>query len=101
MRSTSKGKIVIENNKATVTRFAYDESYINGHMDQREAMMLTRGNSAGGKANTTEIIEGVPGEGPQHGGVMENFANAVLNGESLLAPGAEGINGVRPMRATS
>ena len=91
----SKGKIVIENNKAVITRFAYDESYINENMDQREAMMLTRGNSASGSANSTEVIEGSPDAGPQHGGVMENFANAVLHGEPLLAPGADGINGVR------
>ena len=96
----SKGKIVVENNKATVIRFAYDEDYVNANMDMREAMMLMRGNSAGGKANETEIIEGVPGEGPQHGGVMENFANHILHGDDLLAPGEEGINGVRLANAT-
>ena len=96
----SKGKIVVENNKATVIRFAYDEDYVNANMDMREAMMLMRGNSAGGKANETEVIEGVPGEGPQHGGVMENFANHILHGTDLLAPGEEGINGVRLANAT-
>ena len=90
----SQGKIVIENNKATVTYFAYDESYLNSQMDMRAAMMLTRGNSAGGKANRTEVIEGVPGEGPQHAGVLENFAANILRGDPLLAPGSDGINGV-------
>jgi predicted dehydrogenase len=90
----SKGKIVIEDNKATVTHFAYDESYVNKNMTMREAMMLTRGNNAEGKSNYTEVIEGVPGEGPQHGGVLENFAANILDGTPLLAPGAEGINGV-------
>jgi len=93
----SKGKIVVEKNKATVTRFVYDESYINANMDQREAMALTRGNRAGGEdaLNKTEIIEGDPSFGTSHGGVMENFANHILKGTPLLAPGSEGINGVR------
>lgn len=37
-------------------------------------------------------IENAPGE--QHLGILKNFANAVLNGEKLLAPGEEGINGL-------
>lgn len=37
-------------------------------------------------------IEGAPGE--QHVGIMKNFADAVLNGAKLLAPGEEGINGL-------
>lgn len=91
----SKGKIVIENNRAEVTYFAYDEDYVNKNMDMRQAMMLTQGNAAGGTGNRTEVIEGEPGEGPQHGGVMENFADHILHGTPLLAPGSEGINGVR------
>lgn len=37
-------------------------------------------------------VEGAPGE--QHVGIMKNFADAVLNGAKLLAPGEEGINGL-------
>ena len=37
-------------------------------------------------------IKDAPGE--QHLGILKNFANAVLNGEKLLAPGEEGINGL-------
>ncbi len=33
--------------------------------------------------------------GEQHCDVMKNFADAVLNGAELLAPGSDGINGVR------
>ena len=91
----SKGKIVVEDNRATVTWFAYDEDYVNRNMDMRSAMMLMRGNSAGGESNRTEVIEGDPGEGPQHAGVMENFADHILHGAPLLAPGADGINGGR------
>ena len=32
--------------------------------------------------------------GEQHVGIFKNFANAVLNGTELLAPGEEGINGL-------
>lgn len=92
----SAGKIVVEDDmKATVTYFAFDENYANENMDLREAMMLMRGNAAGGKSNRVEVIEGVPGGGPQHMGVMENFADSILNQTPLLAPGAEGLNGVR------
>lgn len=31
-------------------------------------------------------------EEPAHAGILQNFANAVLHGEPLLAPGVEGIN---------
>ena len=33
--------------------------------------------------------------GEQHAGVLTNFAQHILNGEELLAPGSDGINGVR------
>lgn len=91
----SKGKIVIENNKATIIHFPEDEDYMNSKMDMREAMKYTLPASMGGVPMETEVIEGVPGEGPQHGGVMENFADHVLEGTPLLAPGEDGINGVR------
>ena len=32
--------------------------------------------------------------GGQHAGVLENFAQHILTGEKLLAPGTDGINGV-------
>lgn len=34
------------------------------------------------------------GEGPQHEGILRNFANAITKGEKLIAPAAEGINSV-------
>lgn len=37
-----------------------------------------------------EEIE-VPGEETAHRGIMQNFVNAILNGEKLIAPGVEGI----------
>ena len=32
--------------------------------------------------------------GEQHIGILKNFANAILHGDKLLAPGEEGINGL-------
>jgi len=91
----SKGKIIIENNKATVTYFAHDEDYVNKHMDMRQVYLMLRGDTNVESANRTEVIEGVPGGGPQHGAVMENFADNILKGTPLLAPGNDGIAGVR------
>lgn len=34
------------------------------------------------------------GEIPAHNGILQNFTNAVLYGEELIAPGAEGIRGL-------
>ena len=34
------------------------------------------------------------GQGDQHVGILNNYAEALLNGEALLAPGEEGIFGV-------
>ena len=30
--------------------------------------------------------------GPQHQGILQNFANAILHGEALISPGADGLN---------
>ena len=91
----SGGKIVMEENTATIIYFAHDEDYANENMSSQEAMMLMRGNSAGGKKNHIEVIEGVPGDGPQHIGIMENFADNILHNTPLLAPGTDGIIGVQ------
>ena len=43
----------------------------------------------------SDLIEmEVSGSGPQHVGILNDYAEAVLNGTPLLAPGAEGLNGV-------
>lgn len=90
------GKIVVENSmKATVYRLKKDENEMNATMSMMEVAQLTMGNSAG--ANNMydiEEFENVDGWGYQHTTVMENFAMHILEGTPLLAPGAEGINGV-------
>jgi len=40
-----------------------------------------------------EVIDVLPeGEETAHAGILQNFTNAILHGEQLLAPGIEGIN---------
>ena len=41
------------------------------------------------------MIPEVTGENLQHAGILRNWTNAILNGTPLMAPGVEGINGVR------
>lgn len=90
------GKIVVENSKkATVYRLKKDENEMNATMSMMDVARLTMGNSSG--ANDmfdVEEFENVDGWGYQHTTVMENFAMHILEGTPLLAPGAEGINGV-------
>jgi UDP-N-acetyl-2-amino-2-deoxyglucuronate dehydrogenase len=44
---------------------------------------------------STEVIEFDDVWGAQHAGVLENFAANILDGTPLIAPGSDGINGVR------
>ena len=99
------GKIVVENSKtATVYRMVkdgrqVDEEYMNQHMSMMELAMLTSSNGGGGLYET-EVFENSDGWGIQHGTVMENFALHVLTGSPLLAPGSDGIMGVRLANAS-
>ena len=94
------GKIVVENSlKATVYRMAKDgqrvtEKYMNDNISMMELAMLTRSNGGGGLYEIEEF-ENNDAWGVQHGTVMANFASHVLFGTDLLAPGSDGIMGVR------
>lgn len=96
------GKIVVEGSKtAAIYRLNKSEDELNQTMDMMKLMMLTQGNAAGGEGlYTTEVIENQDGWGYQHTTVMENFAQHVIEGTPLLAPGFEGINGVNLANAT-
>ncbi len=91
-----KGKIVVEgSSKATVYRLNKTEDELNATVTMMQMSKLMAGNSAGaGDMYTTETIESGEGWGQQHIIVMENFAKHILEGEPLLAPGSDGINGV-------
>lgn len=92
-----KGKIVVEDSKrATVYRFTQSEDELNAQdMDWGEISRLLMSNSSGSSLFTTETIEHEDRWGFQHGTVMQNFADHILKGTPLLAPGSDGINGVR------
>ncbi|MEG1125225.1 MAG: Gfo/Idh/MocA family oxidoreductase [Oscillospiraceae bacterium] len=90
-----KGKIVVENSKtATITRLVKSEDDMNGSMSMMDVAMLMRSNTGASDFMTTETIENEDGWGLQHITVMENFAQHIISGTPLLAPGSDGINGV-------
>jgi len=91
-----RGKIVVEGSKtATVTRLAQDEQALSASMNMEDVRQLFQQQEASEEVYTTETIEFESRWGAQHAGVLENFAANILHGTPLLAPGAEGINGVR------
>lgn len=81
--SGTLGKLVCENNVLTFWQLAQDE---------RE-FCVTCPEGFAQPACEKHIVE-TDGENPQHVGVLNAFAGAILRGEPLVAPGAEGINGV-------
>ena len=92
-----QGKIVVEDSKAaTVTRLDKPEREISdshGHGRRPQALH--------GRAEPRRVCtpprssSSSPSWGGQHAGVLENFAANILDGTPLLAPGSDGINGVR------
>lgn len=79
-----RGKIIIENGQMTFWRNAVPESEFN--RTNREVF---------GRPEVWKCdIPVPPGQGPQHKGITQNFVNAILYGEPLLAPGEEGIRGL-------
>ncbi len=80
----TKGKLVIENGKMTVTKLLVDE---------RDFCFDCEDNFASIPAET-EIIEQTEKE-TAHMGILQNFANAILHGEALISPGFEGIKEVQ------
>lgn len=91
-----QGKIVVEGSKvATVTRLNKPERELSAGMDMSDVLKLFMGQLDATELYTTETIEFESAWGGQHAGVLQNFAANILRGEPLLAPGADGILGVR------
>jgi len=78
------GKVVIEKNKLIFHRNIISE---------REHNKTNKAAFARPECWECNIPADFSG-GPQHVGILQNFAEAVLNGKALLAPGEEGINGL-------
>jgi len=90
------GKIVVEGSKtATVTRLTKPERELSDGMGMEDVMKLFMGQLNPADLYSTETIEFESAWGGQHAGVLENFAANILDGTPLLAPGSDGINGVR------
>ena len=80
----SKGKLVYEAGKLMYTKLEIDEREFTFNSEQGFASI---------PRETVELqIEA--GHGEQHVGILKNFTNHLLNGEPLLAPGMEGVNGL-------
>jgi Predicted dehydrogenases and related proteins len=79
----SKGKLVCEKGQLTFWKLKEDE---------REFTFTT---DKGFASIANEKIEfDIKNTGEEHKGILKNFTNHILNGEELLAPGYEGINGL-------
>jgi predicted dehydrogenase len=90
------GKIVVDNSRtATVTRLREPERQLGEGIDMPTVWRLLGGRESTDAYYTSEVMEFESTSGAQHASVLENFAANILNGEPLIAPGAEGINGVR------
>lgn len=82
--SGDMGKLTVEHNKLTFLRNRISEREHNRVNTQLFA-----------KPECWQCDIPVPSNGgEQHNGILKNFAQAVLNGTPLLAPGEEGINGL-------
>lgn len=90
------GKIVVEGSKtATVTRLTKPEKELSATMSMGDVAKLFMGELDAKDYYTQETIEFDSVWGGQHAGVLENFAANILDGTPLLAPGSDGIKGVR------
>jgi predicted dehydrogenase len=86
--SADRGKIVVENNKITYWRNRVGEKEFN------DTFKGGFGNPEVWKIDATPDPRFAP-KLQQHMGVFQNFANHVLHGTPLLAPGEEGIRGLQ------
>lgn len=78
-----RAKFVVENNKLIMTEYEMTE----------QEFSKTNTQAFGTVSSTTREVE-TDGENPQHIGVLNAWANAILHGGKLFAEGKEGINGL-------
>lgn len=81
--SGTKGKAVIENGVLKVYELPEDE---------REICYQTKEGFP--SIELKEHVYQQEGKDTAHAGILQNFTNAILFGEPLLAPGIEGVNGL-------
>ena len=78
-----KAKLVVENDVLTVNEF---------EMSEIEFSKINT--KPFGSLKTTQIVPEITGENSQHSGVLNAWADAILNGGEMIANGDEGINGL-------
>ena len=78
--SGSKGKLVLENGTLKWWKLREDE---------RDFCYASEKSFSGIETDYSELQQ--ENAGTAHAGILQNFTNAILHGEPLLAPGAEGI----------
>ncbi|HIW32236.1 MAG TPA: Gfo/Idh/MocA family oxidoreductase [Candidatus Paenibacillus intestinavium] len=78
-----RGKVVIENGKLTFYRLVESESEFNARSKEPFA-----------QPECWQIDIPIEGSNPDHAGITQNWANAILHNEPLIAPGVEGIKGL-------
>lgn len=81
--ATERGRIVYENDKLTLTR---------NEVPMSEFCRTAKEGFA--KPVTSESVIPLAGHGGQHVEILQNFADAILEGKPLIAPAAEGIRSV-------
>ena len=90
------GKIVVDGSRtATVTRLTKPEREISDSLSADDVKQLFTGRLKLDEYTSTEVIEFESVWGGQHAGVLQNFAANILDNTPLIAPGSDGINGVR------
>ncbi len=86
--SGTKGKLLAENGK------------LYWYKNEQGSDEVIRNSETGFTPPKCEIIEvETDGQSPQHAGIINNFANAILGIEAQFVQGVEGINGVELMNA--
>lgn len=90
-----KGKIIVDkSSKVTIKRLVKPESEMSATMSMQDVMKIFMGGSQD-DVFSEEVLDFGNVWGEQHIAVLEDFASAVVEGTPLLAPGSDGINGVR------
>ena len=90
------GKVVVDGSQqVTVSRLTKPEQEISDSMDPDAVRRLFTGQLDQGEYVDTHTQSYDSVWGAQHAEVLRNFAAAVRGEEDLLAPGSEGIHGVR------
>jgi len=88
---TNRLEIAAENGLLT---YDSSESFIRWQRNAKSVSAAIAENKGFEKPDTQEVRIDCAGEGGQHAGVLANFAAAILRGERLIAPAAEGIRSV-------